>query len=225
MQIGFFTVFRSDPQHYLHAVALVASARRVMPSIPITQFTDDRSPIVPGVDAVRRLPSGPLLERRLEHYAACTGDWLLVDTDVELRADVSAVFPATPFDLALTDRAWQNLPQGDLVMQTMPFNTGVVFTRNPLFWQDVLATWRAADNKDWMSEQRAVYQVVRTGKYLVQILPGQVYNCPPSSPDDPCSDAKMLHYKGPRKAWWTARYYQSCAGASADVSGKVLACV
>jgi len=208
VQLGMFTVFRRDPQHYLHAVALVASARRVLPGVPITHYTDDRSPIVPGVDGVRRLPDGPLLERRLEHYASAVGDWLFVDTDVELRADVSAVFDA-PFDVALADRAWPGLPQGDEMLLTMPFNTGVVFSRAPAFWQDVLTVWRATESKDWLSEQRAVYQVVRSGNYRVQILPGQQYNYPPRTVDDPCEGAAIVHYKGPRKAWWTARYYQS----------------
>jgi len=218
MQIGFFTAFVNDPQHYLHAVALIASARRHMPAVPITQFTDDRSPIVPGVDSVRRLPCGPLLDLRLEHYAACEGDWLLIDTDVEIRADVWEIFPPTPFDIALPDRNWPGIPQGDLVMHSMPFNTGVVFTRNRRFWQEVYQTWCEAENKDWLSEQRAVYEVVRTGRFLVQILPGQIYNYPPRSADDPCTGAKLVHYKGARKAWWTDRYYESLRTA------KVPAC-
>lgn len=209
MQIGFFLVFRRDPQHYLHARALIASARAVMPGVPITQFTDLRSPPVPGIDGIRRLPHGPLLERRLEHYSHCDGDWLFLDTDVELRADVQEIFPLTPFDLALADRDWPGIPQGDLVMHTMPYNTGVCFSRNPIFWQQVLATWRGfPDNqRDWLSEQRAVYAVIRTGQFLLRILPGQIYNYPPRTADDACADAKIVHYKGPRKAWWTARYY------------------
>lgn len=216
MQIGFFTVFRRDPQHYLHACALVRSARACMPGVPITHLTDEVSPAVPGVDLVRRLPHGPLLERRLEHYSQCAGDWLLVDTDVELRADVTAIFPSTPFDLALADRHWPHLPQGDAVMHATPFNTGVVFSRNPQFWADVLATWRRApeSERDWLSEQRAVYVIVRTGRYLLRILPGLTFNYPPTSADDPCTGAAIVHYKGPqRKLWYTERYYQSLRAA------------
>ena len=221
MTLGFFTVFRHDPQHYLHAMALVASARRVMSDLPIVHLTDADSPAVPGVDAIRRLPHGPLLERRLEHYAQCEGDWLLVDTDVELRADVRDIFPPTPFDLALSDRRWPHLPQGDDVMHTMPFNTGVCFSRNVQFWRDVLAVWRQAPEaeRDWMSEQRAVYLVIRTGRYLLQILPGMTYNYPPVSHDDPNTSAKIWHYKGPqRKLWYTERYYQSVREQPACVS-------
>lgn len=211
MRIGFFSVFRRDPQHYLHALSLVEDCRRWMPTVPITHLTDQSSPALPTADLVLRLPHGPLLERRLEHYANCTGDdWLLLDTDISVRADVSDVFPPHPFDIALSDRAWPGLTQGDEMLLTMPFNTGVCFSRNPQFWADVLAVWRnyTPKQKDWMSEQRAVYEVVRSGRYLVKILPGQVYNYPPKDEKDDCADAKLVHYKGPRKVWLTNQYYQ-----------------
>lgn len=208
MQIGFFTVVRRDPQHFLHAGGLVASIRQHMPDAQVVQFTDEVTPAVEGVDQTRRLPDGPMLERRLEHYAACAaGDWLLLDTDVQLRCDVSTVFDH-PFDLALADRHWRDIPQGDLVMHTMPFNTGVCFSRSPSFWQDALAIWRALPpaERDWMSEQRAVYQTIRTGRFRVRILAGEHYNYPPRAADDPCTDAAIVHYKGPqRKLWLTSR--------------------
>ena len=208
MTLGFFCVFRRDPQPYALAARLVASARRILPDVPIVQFTDPTSPPVPGVTSVARGPRLPMLESRLTHYATCEGDWLLVDTDVELRQDVSAVFPPHAFDLAVADRNWPGMPQGDEVMLSMPFNTGVVFSRNPAFWQTALATWQAypADTRDWLSEQRAVYDTIRTGRFLVQILPGQVYNYPPRGPDDPCTGAAIVHHKGPlRKDWYLAR--------------------
>jgi hypothetical protein len=79
--LGFFTVFRRDPQHYVCARLLVRSAQYFMPGLEIVQLTDEKSPVVPGVDAVRRLPHGRMLERRLEHYAGCDGEWMLFDTD------------------------------------------------------------------------------------------------------------------------------------------------
>jgi hypothetical protein len=199
MRIGFFTVFRHDPQHYVLGAALIRSVRAVMPEVPVIQLTDDTSPPVLGVDSVVRLPSGPMLERRIEHYAACEGDWLLVDTDVQVRQDVRSVFTDS-FDVAVTDRFWSHLPQSreDWVM---PFNTGVVFSRSPAFWQRVLEEWKRAEATDWMSEQRAVYQAVRSGLFRVKILPGMIYNYPPKDPVDLCKDAALVHYKGPRKEW------------------------
>lgn len=210
MNVGFFTVFRTDPQHFLHASALVRDVQATMPGVPIVQFTDERTPAVAGVTEVRRLPHGPMLERRLEHYANCSGQWLLVDTDVSIRGDVRSVFADARFDVALTDRNWPHLPQEEQFLQTMPFNTGVVFSRSQSFWLAVCQTWRSylESERDWLSEQRAVYAVVREGCHRVRILPGQVYNYPPSSATD-THDAAIWHYKGgERKQWLSRRAYQ-----------------
>ena len=208
MRVGFYTVFRRDPIHLLHATALVASIKQVMPTVEIHHFTDDDTAAVEGVTDVRRLPDGPMLERRLEHYSHCEGEWLFLDTDTLVLQDVRTVlFDHPSIDLALADRAWPHLPQGDEVMHSMPFNTGVCFSRSSCFWQDVLTTWRSYDSnrRDWMSEQRAVYEVVRTGRYRVKILPGMIYNYPPRTPDDPLRDVAIAHFKGPRKQWLTER--------------------
>lgn len=209
MRVGFFSVFRRDPQHYLLAAKMIASVRATMPGVEIVHLTDESSAPVAGVDEVRRKPDGKMLERRLEHYADLTaGDWLLVDTDVIVRRDVREDVFYTPyrdvdheFDVALTDRDWPHLPQPSDVLQTMPFNTGVTFARDPYFWDEVLKHWRAAGDNDWLSEQRAVYAAVRTGEFRVKILPGMIYNYPPKSADDPCKGAAIVHYKGPRKEW------------------------
>jgi hypothetical protein len=201
VRVGFFTVFRHDPQHYVLAEIMVRSVHAQMPGVPVVQFTDETSPPVPGVDSVNRKPGGPLLERRLEHYADCSGDWLLLDTDTLVRRDVRDVFPVEPFDAAFADRAWPHLPQGDSVLTSMPFNTGVAFSRNQALWQRVLADWREHGDTDWLSEQRSVWRVVRKGAFLVRVLPGMVYNYPPKSQKDPCKEAAIVHYKGYRKAW------------------------
>jgi hypothetical protein len=213
MNVGFFTVFRADPQHLLHAALLVREVRQVMPSARIVQLTDQRTDRLPGVDDVRRCEHGPMLQRRMEHYAACDGEWLLVDTDVSVRKDVTDVFEHGGFDVALTDRDWPHDPQTADMLRTMPFNTGVVFSRTPEFWRDVLRVWLGYEEsaRDWMSEQRAVYAVVRSGRYRVKILPGAIYNNPPATEADEHPDAALVHYKGPRKAWMTKRAYRALA--------------
>lgn len=208
MRIGFFTVFRTDPQHFLHASALVRDCQMVMPNVPTVQLTDQRTGIVPGVTDVRRAEHGPMLQRRLEHYATCDGAWLLVDTDVSVRADVRAVFDDPIFDVALCDR---HAPESIALLQAMPFNTGVVFSRSSAFWGDVLNTWLdfSTEQRDWLSEQRAVYAVVRSGRYRVKILPGTIYNYAPQHAEDAPKEAAILHYKGhDRKRWLSTRCYQ-----------------
>jgi hypothetical protein len=211
MNVGFFLALRTDMSHYLHAAALVREVQRHMPGVGVVQLSDRETSAVPGVSAVTRLDwSGPLLHQRLALYATCIGEWLLVDTDVSIQNAVVGVFDDPVFDVALCDRNWPHSAQGEALMHTMPFNTGVVFCRSSTFWADVLAQWLALPDgvrADWMSEQRAVYEVVRTGRYRVKILSGMAYNYPPKTEDDAPVLAALLHYKGPRKAWRSARAY------------------
>ena len=173
-----------------------------MPGVAIVHLTDDTSPQVRGTDGVRRLPNGPMLGVRLQHYAHPAGEWLLVDTDVLLRGDVRAIFDRR-FDVALTDRHWPHLGPG-VDTTVMPYNTGVVFSRSAAFWRAVLEQWRAYPEaeRDWLSEQRAVADVVRTGAFAIEVLPGATYNYPP---DPDARDlafrdrALVWHCKGPRK--------------------------
>jgi hypothetical protein len=221
MTVGFFLALRGDAQHYLHAASLVAEVHQHMPGVEVVQLSDQHTPPAPGVSRVMRVQSArerPLLDLRLELYLRAqdgprTEEWLLVDTDVSVRNDVRGVFPGpivegpSGWDVALTDRNWPHLPQGEAMLQQMPFNTGVVFSRSPWFWECVLETWRGyppAVQADWMSEQRAVYEVVRSGRHRVKILPGMNYNYPPSSQDDSSILAALVHYKGNRKPWLSA---------------------
>ena len=115
-------------------------------------------------------------------------DWLLVDTDVSIRSDVRDVFDDTRFDVALTDRHWPHLPQGETMLHDQPFNIGRRVLAVAAFWREVLAQWRrlrATRREDWMSDQRAVYAVVRSGAFRVKILAGQFYNYPPTGADVP----------------------------------------
>jgi hypothetical protein len=222
MKVGFFTVLRRDPQHYVLADLMIRSVRATMPDVEIVQLTDEASPKVDGADSVRRLPPGKMLERRIEHYGNCEGNWLLLDTDVIVRRDVREVF-RDRFDVGLTTRDWPHIAQSPMLLAAMPFNTGVVFSRSPVFWRDVLAQWRAfpvETQQDWMSEQLAVALVAnrrRSGEirtqHEVMALNGMVYNCPPALPDM-YHDAAILHFKGNRKAWMRAageRLVATCA--------------
>lgn len=212
MTIGFFTVLRRDPQHYVLADILVRSVRAVMPDVELVHFTDDTSPGVPGVDRVQRGPGGRLLQRRLEVYAACDGDWLLLDTDIVVQHDVRHVFArSVTFDVALADRNWNLVKDHYKYSTEMPFNTGVVFQRSGRFYARALQIWTTYDREKqghWWSEQWAVADAAREGRFVVDVLPGMVYNRPPALIDEDLSDAAIVHYKGPiRKLWMTQRAF------------------
>lgn len=218
MNIGFFLALKHDVSHYLHAASLVEEARRAMPDVEVVQFSDTNTPAVPGVSRVMRQPDRgrSLLDLRLTHYASCVGEWLFVDTDVSIRADVRPIFTGGRWEVALTDRDWPHSPQGEALLHSMPFNTGVVFTREPAFWVDVLGAYMRMPEaeRDWYSEQRAVYSIVRTGEYRVKILPGLVYNYPPEAEQGIPEGAALVHYKGPRKAWLSTHAAKVLSGAT-----------
>lgn len=209
MKLGFYTIFRTDPRHYALADILVDSVRRSMPGVEIVHFTDEKSPIVPGVDAFIRTANGPLLERRMEYYARLDGAWLLLDTDTVVAKDVRHVFDDPAFDLAVADREWSLVKDHYKYSKEMTFNTGVIFSRSPKLYQLALEIWRhysAEKRAHWWSEQWAFAEAVYSGKFAVKVLPGMIYNRPPHTQDEDVSDAAILHYKGPtRKAWMMQR--------------------
>lgn len=201
MNVGVFVVFRRDPLPYVQAEVMIRSIRTYQHDAHVVQFTDETSPPVLGVDQVRRLPHGPMLQVRLQHYAACADEWLFVDSDVLLRRDISPVFEDKSFDVAVAKREWPHLAEESAALkaQGMPYNTGVVFSRSQAFWLQVLAEWIALpkEQQDWLSEQRTVAKVLATGRYRLRELPGG-YNWPPGEGDLP-PDVHIVHYKGARK--------------------------
>lgn len=211
MRVGFFTVFRKDPVHYVLGEILVRSIREAMPGVEVVQFTDETSPPVFGVDRLVRKPHGKMLQRRMEHYAEATGDWLLLDTDIIVRQDICDVFATQgPFDVALADREWSLVKDHWKYSTEMPFNTGVVFSANPAFYARALAVWMAYPSEkqgNWWSEQWAVAEAAATGEFVVKVLPGMIYNRPPATREEDLSDAAILHYKGPIRKMWMRELY------------------
>lgn len=225
MTIGFFLVDTStldSAAGYRHAAALIRSAKAQMPEVPLAQFTDMHSPAAEGVDEVRRLPRKALALLRLQHQAACTGEWLFLDTDVLFQQDVRPVFEQ-PFDVAVTTRDWPHLKPAVGFGGRMPFNTGVVFSRSPKFWRAALRHLEQLQPnlQKWMGDQHAVCAIVAAGHFHVTRLRGSVYNFPPAVESSSLSDAiqaraAIVHYKGvDRKYQLLARIREQAECASA----------
>lgn len=218
MNVGFFNVYRNTRQfdHTMNLVLadmLIRSVRKAMPSVPITQFTDRQSPAIVGVDDVRRLDSTEKMAVQcVTHYAACEGDWLLVDTDVVIREDVQSVFDDL-FDVAVTNRDG-TLVDGEedmAMMQAMPHNIGVVFSRCPAFWVAVNEKLKTMEEKkqQWMGNQYAACELIKEGTFNVKILPGVQYNYAAHTKLDSCDRASIVHYKGRfRKKMMLDRFHE-----------------
>jgi lipopolysaccharide biosynthesis glycosyltransferase len=182
---------------------MVASVLKVMPGIEIVQLTDLHTKQVKGTSKVVRKPfNGYLMTFRMEHLADLTGRWITFDTDIIVNADLSHVFD-TDFDVALTKRYGKILDErGKDIVQMMPYNTGVMFSRNPQFWKEAyrLLLKMPESAHKWWGDQLSVRLVADSQKYSLFELPCDTYNYSPKTLEDH-KQCLVLHFKGARKEW------------------------
>ena len=208
MNVGFFTVYHgglryNETVHLVLADRMIRSVRKEMPKVEIVQLTDEKTPAIMGVDRVQRLPGDvPMAVQCVRHYAACQGDWLLIDTDVIVQDDVRDVFDE-PFDVAVCDRDG-TLVEGEedlQMMKEMPHNIGVMFSRSKAFWKAVEAKMHdmTPERKHWLGNQYAACDVIASGQFHVKIIPGIQYNYAAHNVHDKCESASIVHYKGPMR--------------------------
>lgn len=179
---------------------LIASVKRYMPHAGPYQLTRDGVKQLEGAEVIRIPGDMPMGARRIGHYASLMGEWIFVDTDVLFREDVSGVFEK-PFDVALVSRDGTYM-EGTEYAKAMPYNFGVVFSRNSEFWQEAgkHLSRMAPALQEWEGEQLVTCEMARRGKFKVEILPSR-YNFTPAEKTDNVSDKAILHLKGQRKAW------------------------
>jgi hypothetical protein len=186
---------------------MMASVRATMPGVRIVQFSDESSPHLDGADQIVRRPVDPMALLIAKHYRDCEGEWLFLDTDVVVQRDVRWVFDAN-WDLALACRMREDYtPQTRDLWRAMPYNCGVMFSRSPLVWADVVSRIETMplDVQRFMGVQQAVCDVVASGLYRTEILP-RSFNYSPHLEDEDVSDQAIVHYKGAgRKPWMLHR--------------------
>ena len=208
MNVAFFVAAINEQNVYNLRLAelLIRSVRKHMPKATIIQMTDESTPRVMGTDVcVRKKRDMPLMTYRMAHMAHMPEHTIFVDTDVMFREDVSGVFDQD-FDVALTERRNQLIiHEGTLenVADTMPYNTGVMFSKSRPFWE---AAYHRAQRMgepecNWFGDQLAVKETAESGAFKVLELPCDTYNYSPNSDKEDVSARKVLHFKGKRKEW------------------------
>lgn len=191
------------------ATAAVHYVQKAMPRANIVQMTDS---VTPAVAEPLRMPWDGLhlMTYRLAHLAALPAtDTLIIDTDVIVQRDISALFDEK-FDVALTRRDKSIMWRGIDVGALMPYNTGVMLSRKPEFWEKCHAWCSKAQEEiqNWFGDQMAVKAVVSKPGFDVALLPCEEYNYTPGSVLEDVSDRAIVHYKGAagRKQWMLDRW-------------------
>jgi lipopolysaccharide biosynthesis glycosyltransferase len=183
---------------------MVDSVRQAMPGLPVVQMTDISTPLVPGVDEViRKDYDGKLMTFRMRHLAGLEEDFITLDTDVIVRRDLRSVFDE-PFDVALTMREAPIMSMNGVdLAKEMPYNTGLMFSRNPRFWQEAYAVLMRLEPEThrWWGDQLSVKVAAESERYTVKQLPCDEYNYTPRNRQDMPDAVYMIHYKGERKQW------------------------
>lgn len=199
MRIGFYA--EGEGPHMDIARHLVDSAHKHMPDVGVVLLTDEKTKAPWGLEAIRIAGDMPMGIRRVMHYTM-PGDWLFLDTDVVFRKDIRSVFEK-PFDVAVASRDGTYM-EGSQYAELMPYNFGVVFSRNPEFWKTMLPEMKklSPEYQRWGGEQLLMGMLVKAGLFKVEVLPS-AYNFTPEKRDEDMSRVAIAHYKGPRKAWIT----------------------
>lgn len=202
---------------------MVESVLKAMPGANIIQMTDDATPAIKGVTSVVRKPYDGvnLMTYRMAHLAALDGAWLTLDTDVLVMKDLRTVFDKD-FDVALTRRYGTILsPDGIDIVEAMPYNTGVMFSRNRQFWENCYKTLLGMPESAhrWWGDQLSVRLAAEGNRFNVLELHCDTYNYTPKDDKDR-KDVFVYHFKGNRKDWMKNGTYQ--LHGTANINGKLV---
>lgn len=190
------------------AEAMVRSAHAVIPGVEVIHMSGDSTPPIEGADTVFRRSVDPekMMLSRLEHYKSLpAGDNLFVDTDVIFQKNPEVVFK-DEFDVALTRRDGSMYVEKTNLYALMPYNSGVMFCRNPRFFADCYDHCLTLEEgrKHWFGDQLALKVVVESGKYLVKELDCHTWNYAPKSDGEDLSSKGIVHYKGRKRKHYAA---------------------
>lgn len=185
------------------AELMVKSVKKAMQGVEVIQLTDMVTPQIKGVSSVVRKPySGYLMTFRLEHLADLNGEWITLDTDVIVNKDLREVFNQD-FDVALTRRYQPIIDENGInIVDSMPYNTGVMFSRNKIFWKNAhkLLLNMPESAHRWWGDQLSVSQASKSKHFNVLELDCNKYNYTPLNDKDK-QDVFVYHFKGNRKDW------------------------
>ena len=181
---------------------LVCNIKEVMPDQQIMLITDDHTK-VKGVNHILRVPrTVPLMTWRLKCHQMAhehSDEIIFVEPDVRFRESVLPYFTGE-FDVALTTREPVVALDNDRI--NTKFTLGMTLSRSGEFWRQAKLFCQTLnqEEQDWFGDMISVGHVIESKDFGVKMLDGAIYNHVVNDPNSP-TDAKVLHYKGKRKAW------------------------
>lgn len=191
----------------LLAQRLIKSVRDTM-GCEIVQLTDTQTKMLDGVDVsvIKDLSGKHWMEYVLEHIICLPPETLYIDTDCVVQEDVSCVFDSQ-FDVALSGKRARFAQYIDLdgVKHLMPLLGGVVFCRNPGYWEEIREELRLMTDpmmKAWWGVQALMWTVYQRNKHDILLLDSQIFNYTPNKEDEDLSGKAVVHYKGNHRKHW-----------------------
>lgn len=228
-----------DSYHLTLAEMAVDTANRA--GMDTVMITDMKTPEIEGIDTVIRyegLVPEPMVAnvdaqyRYLIHESEDEHVWFL-DTDVLVRRDPTEHLKFKRETLLDITYRW-----GNALFDAMPFNYGVIHVKPTLkasaFWQHLLREVKSLplEKRLWYGNQVAMKNLLpqpgtkpdpnwfmeveagsnTEGRVTYGIMPLIEFNHSPEDPDDICSRAHILHYKGRRKEFMRQHYEEHFRG-------------
>lgn len=188
------------------ASRLIKSVRKHM-DCEIVQLTDPITPQLLVDKAERHNPKGKhWMSYVLGIIQKQPPNTLYIDTDCVVQEDVSWVFD-NEFDVGLTFKNGKCAAYKDKSGKShpMPINGGVVFLRNPEFFEELLRRVEKIEEqimRVWWGSQIVEYEMVKEGKFKTVLLDANRFNYTPESPDEDMRDKAIIHYKGMKRKHW-----------------------
>lgn len=178
------------------ADAAVASVRKHMPDVDVVHLTNQLFPRLKDTQYVLRSEGRGLtaLGRDFEQAHWVEHPMVLVHCGVLFKQDVRHVF---------TDHPHADVIAPHILGPDYDYDGGVIFCRDPLFWQSLLAGYacRGDKEKDLEDQLVTINNALCMYPGRVESVPGDVYSYVPRDEYDKCTGAAIVYYRGARMFW------------------------
>lgn len=189
------------PQSHGLANAMIASVRAHMPKAIVTHLTDKATRAVAAADEVRRIEGATYPYLLCRHMEQLPPPFIRLDYDMLIQGDLSHILDED-IDMALNLHGDEDILNSRFG-KDYPYATCVwgAKEKSAEFARDFRQVHVQSGRDEWLGLIPSVNEVIKSGKYRIKALPGEIYNYTPKSRDDRPKEPLVVHYKGMRKKW------------------------